>query len=473
MKSAPFSLATDGSNDSNSKLFPVVVKTFNPDTLSVESEVVSLPVLEDSATGKIIFDLCDGLLTEASIDWSNCIAFGCDNASVMTGVHKGVFAFIKQKNPNCVLSGCTLHLVHLAAEKASNLLPFQPADLLIDIFYYMKKSSVRQRNLGKWQEYFGIEQRAMLKHVSTRWLSIGRCVTRLIEDWHPLRSFFEDEVSKHTKIGSSARTKALSILKSLNSETAKLCCLFLKYAASAFDPFLTKNQAESPQIHVLHENMQKLMREILTKFVKPTAFKSRLPFDVEYKLNYNVKDDGDISIGAAAESYMNDKKYSNSKKKKFFDSVKVYYTAVCDYLSDNLPHNDTFLKKVSVTQPDKIVLDNSLSTLKSLLVKQPCLIPTGSSLDELVTELSRLQQVIIECDFVNSARLDEVWGSLAKKNEDIRVACVFLLNLLVVPHSSAGCEHVFSYVRKIKTDQRQLMGDELLESLIICKHMPG
>ena len=55
MKSAPFSLATDGSNDSNSKLFPIVVRTVNPDTLSVESEVVSLPVLEDSSTGKNIF----------------------------------------------------------------------------------------------------------------------------------------------------------------------------------------------------------------------------------------------------------------------------------------------------------------------------------------------------------------------------------------------------------------------------------
>ena len=316
MKTSPFSLSTDGSNDSNSKLYPIVVRTVNPQTLSVEAEVVSLPVLDESATGKNIFGLLDALLTEADIDWKNCVAFGCDNASVMTGIHKGVFAFIKEKNPTCVLSGCTLHLVHLAAEKASHLLPFQPADLLIDIFYSMKKSSVHQRNLGIWQEYHGNQQRSMLKHVSTRWLSIGRCVSRLIEDWRPLRSFFEDEVSKHTKSGSSAHTKACSILNSLNSETAKLCCLFTKYVVSTFEPFLTHHQAETPLIHVLHENIQKLMREVLTKFVKPSAFKSRLPFEVEYKQEYNIKDNADISIGLTSEQYINDKKYSVSKKKK-------------------------------------------------------------------------------------------------------------------------------------------------------------
>ena len=138
MKSGPFSLATDGSNDSNAKPFSIVVRTGNPVTLSVVAEVVSLPVLEDSATGKNIFDLLDSLLRENGISWLNCVSFGCDNAAVMTGVYKGVMSFIHQKNPNCVMSGCTLHLVHIAAEKAANQLPYQPTNFLVDIYYYIK-----------------------------------------------------------------------------------------------------------------------------------------------------------------------------------------------------------------------------------------------------------------------------------------------------------------------------------------------
>ena len=177
MKNGPFSLSTDGSNDSNSKQYPIVVRTLDPETLLVSSEVVELPILEDRSTGKNIFALLDSLLKAHSIPWSNCISFGCDNTSVNTGVHKGVFSFIKEKNPDCLMSGCTLHLVHLAAEKAAHQLPYNPADLLIDIYYYMQKSSVRQGNLKKWQQYYEQEERCVLKHVVTRWLSIGRCIT--------------------------------------------------------------------------------------------------------------------------------------------------------------------------------------------------------------------------------------------------------------------------------------------------------
>ena len=94
MKSGPFSLATDGSNHSNTKLFPIVFRTVNPVTLSVVAEVVSLPILEDSATGKNIFDLLDSLLRENDISSLNCVSFGCENAAVMTGVYKGVMSFI-------------------------------------------------------------------------------------------------------------------------------------------------------------------------------------------------------------------------------------------------------------------------------------------------------------------------------------------------------------------------------------------
>jgi hypothetical protein len=40
---------------------------------------------------------------------------------------------------------------------------------------------------------FGVEQKKVLKHVSTRWLSIGRSLERLLENWDPLKVFFREE----------------------------------------------------------------------------------------------------------------------------------------------------------------------------------------------------------------------------------------------------------------------------------------
>ncbi len=37
-------------------------------------------------------------LQTRQIPWSNCISFAADNASVMSGQHKGVIAFVKKEN---------------------------------------------------------------------------------------------------------------------------------------------------------------------------------------------------------------------------------------------------------------------------------------------------------------------------------------------------------------------------------------
>lgn len=112
-------------------------------------------------------------LSSSQISWENNLALGCDNASVMTGCKKGVYAFAKEKHPNIYLAGCTLHLIHIAAKKAATALP-PVDDALIDIYYYFQKSETRKRDFKGTQKIYDTDQKKMLKHVCTRWLSIGR-----------------------------------------------------------------------------------------------------------------------------------------------------------------------------------------------------------------------------------------------------------------------------------------------------------
>ena len=45
--------------------------------------------------GENIFNLISEELKTADIPWTNCLSLGCDNAAVMVGHKKGVFAYIK------------------------------------------------------------------------------------------------------------------------------------------------------------------------------------------------------------------------------------------------------------------------------------------------------------------------------------------------------------------------------------------
>ncbi|CAC5395890.1 unnamed protein product [Mytilus coruscus] len=73
------------------------------------------------AADENIFLLIDKELTNKHIPSTNNLALRCDNASTMTGKHKGVIAFARRKHPDIFLAGCTLHLVHIAAKKKQQM----------------------------------------------------------------------------------------------------------------------------------------------------------------------------------------------------------------------------------------------------------------------------------------------------------------------------------------------------------------
>jgi len=71
--------------------------------------------------------------------------------------------------------------MHLAAGKAASSLSVKVDELLIDVYYYLDKSSSRKQHLEQFQKLHAIDVHAVLKHVSVRWLSIGTCLTQLLE----------------------------------------------------------------------------------------------------------------------------------------------------------------------------------------------------------------------------------------------------------------------------------------------------
>ena len=69
----------------------------------------------------------------------------------MMSVHKGMVAHVIKKCPNVAVIGCPCHLIHLAAQRAASQLPVDIEDLLVDIYYYLKKNTKRHQELKKCQ----------------------------------------------------------------------------------------------------------------------------------------------------------------------------------------------------------------------------------------------------------------------------------------------------------------------------------
>lgn len=181
-----FNFATDGSNDTNSKLYHMVVSYFDDNEERVVNMLLSNPNLVGRSTGEYIANLLRKEYTSNSLNWEIVISLGVDYENVMIGKTSGVAGRLLKLNPEIIIRGCTCHLLHLAAKK----LHYQIDEILIDIYYYLEKSVNRKQELIDFQNLCDTETHGIIKHVCTRWFSMGKCLKRLIEQWLPLKQYF-------------------------------------------------------------------------------------------------------------------------------------------------------------------------------------------------------------------------------------------------------------------------------------------
>ena len=113
------------------------------------------------------------------------------------------------------------HLIHIAAERAAHVLPVSAEELLIDIYYYLEKSTKRIQELKQCQVLCGVETHKILKHVTTRWLSLGICIKRLLEQWEPLRQFVRSMIPKPKAASNKRSTSVKDSASELPAKHAK------------------------------------------------------------------------------------------------------------------------------------------------------------------------------------------------------------------------------------------------------------
>ena len=93
--------------------------------------------------------------------------------------------------------GCPCHIAHNTASGAADALRnetgFDVEELVVDMFYWFDKSTKRKSSLEKYCCFCDVQYRKIIKHVSTRWLSLETAVERVLKLYNGLRSYFASE----------------------------------------------------------------------------------------------------------------------------------------------------------------------------------------------------------------------------------------------------------------------------------------
>lgn len=208
LKTRPFSLMVDGSNDNGLyKMFPITVRVFDVNWNKVITKFLDINLITGRDNGKAaaMFDSIDDKFQFYELSWDSVSSLGVGNTNVNTGMRNFIKSRVLQKNENVVVTGCPCHTLHNAAGHAANRFTektsFDIEDHSVDLYYWFDKSSKRKGALAEYYQFCDQSYAEVVRHVSVRWLSVEQCVNLELKEYVSLKSYFQsEEFNSQTKI---------------------------------------------------------------------------------------------------------------------------------------------------------------------------------------------------------------------------------------------------------------------------------
>lgn len=494
MKIHPFSLCVDGSNDSDlEQMHPITIRIFDTHTNKIVTRFSDM-CTSTSGTAAGIFSVVDGKLQQllqTLNPWNLCTSVGVDNTSVNIGSRDSIKTRVLRCNPAIYFNGCPCHILHNAAQKAAESFSqssgFDVEEFVIDLFYWFDKSTKRKNELRSYCTFCDQDYKRLVKHVSTRWLSLELAVQRSLQQLPSLSSYFKSEDK------SQARFNRLQ-----NAFSDPLIEVYLLFFQSVLPTFTHCNQflqREEPLIHVLQPQLLKLLQNVLSKYVKPAILEGCLSSTghglstVDFKNPANHVTDEYLSVGFITKQtlnkLLNEGDISSYQYSKFFKAAKAFLIRATEYLIKWCPLDDELLVHATWLSFESRLEKTFVSVQYFVDCYQELF--TNLNMDKLNDQFLAYQLLTDE-DIPQSLKelscrsadgchqIDILWGYLRtiKKPGSSILEFDLLFQvaelIMTIPHSNAGEERIFSLINKNKTPSRsslELTGT--LSSIIVAK----
>lgn len=461
MRSSFFTLLIDESTDITvTRQIVVMARVFASD--QVETHLYKVIPLNGKASGENLFDTVNASFKADSVPWENCLSMSSDGAKAMVGEFNSVLSRVKQQQENVWFLHCTCHVAHLAASHACSELPDVCEQLAKDVYVHFKSSGKRKNEFSQMQELMEVENHNILRPCFTRWLALLQCVERLLEQWPALVGYFDSLDGKEGMLDSVERIRS-----TLHSDAAKLYFLFLQAVLPRFNKFNVMFQKEKPIIHKLYPEICVLLRQFIASFVQFELLQKCDITAIDFKRENQLSAEG-IFIGHNTRSFLESSDI-NLEKESFIDSVRRFYETGTRELYRLLPHSDQVLKNVVILDPANRS-SGDWQKVVALVERFPNVIPND--------ERDRLQEEFYAYSLKEpmgiSERedIDAYWHAVSQIMENEEPVFPLLTKLakamLILPHSNAAVERIFSNLKMVKTSHRSRLEAPMLNALMHC-----
>ena len=441
---------------------------------SLENKIIGIKYLGDNSTAQTLLEALQEKVFDLGLEVKeNFTSITFDNAKSMIGNKNGLIALIKKEFlPKFIFGlGDPCHLLNLAVKHTVKDMPDDISDF-IDTLHHHFVSPQRTAALYKTQRELGLKKLGLCHYVSTRWLSMGNSVERMLEIWDSLIKYLETK-PKSSGLKKFDHNKYKTLLE---DKSFKLKIVFLSSVLKTINQTNIAYQSQNLEIQELYrlmKNCVEMMLDIILVQEKiPQDFNdlNLIPWKDDSIKEY-ILDDNEF-IKRMGRELHNDLLFietitDQSKKTEVINFCKSFLLKLIHGLVIYLPLGNKEIKLFDFVKLEKKeeVKQKTLEFNKVFQLNHDELL--------IVKEINNL----FGEEFFRSRSSLETWAwiesqynqkTLKHKPEFPVLSEIFKL-AHVLPVSSAGVEQSFSTLKMLKTSLRSQLKESTVESLMLIQ----
>jgi len=466
LRKSPFSLLVDGGSDyyGNSYLTVCVKLLLNKKTKEPVTKLLTVIPMGEESTGEALYVLVKDMILKDPLIQQNVMAIATDEASNMIGPEKGLATRINNDFKQVLSFHDLSHIYNNICKNSVKEFPKFLIEMITDTSSYFNFSNHRKKRFKKLQENKGLSPPLeVLAYTPVRWLSLKKSLKRIVRLWEPLKEYFLKE---------EADGEEKNYFTAVNEVYTRILLVLLKQLTGYNKKFQATNMYWNEVYEEIKESFDVFAEEILLKELKSKTFEDLLalpwkeksieqsiltPQDLMQKWMKLYPEISPLFTGIDANSLQG-----------IFKATRNFILKVLCEMKERLPFQDPILKASRCVFFGSATFE--IEPWQTLAKQFRNIIPLDKNSD-FQGELKRMDcnyEKLMK-DFLDSKNpIVERWDSLQRHYPLISDLAK---SILVLPHSSAPVERIFSKMQDFVSPKRNRLTTENLEASLLIHQL--